>query len=251
MAKSMLHEKGMPYYLQAEAVHTAMYLLNRCPTKALDNITPFEAYTGRKPGIAHLRIFGALCYVHVPKELKHKLESKSVKGVFVGYATCEKGYKVFDPVNKKLILSIDVVFYEEAAWDWKGSSEQHVMPLTEGRFVYDILSSENNGSPMLPQISHVSQYHGRNTNAENSKSPITMSPSGEFSSNISQDERNTQAFDHTSLKWRKLDELLAQCNLCIMDPEKYEEAMQDESWLKAMEDELAMIKNNGTGKLVD
>ena len=36
-----------------------------------------------------------------------------------------------------------------------------------------------------------------------------------------------------------------------MDPEKYEEAMQDESWLKAMEDELAMIEMNGTWKLVD
>ena len=55
MAKSMLHEKGMPYFLWAEAVHTAVYLLNRCPTKALNNITPFEAYSGRKPGIAHLK----------------------------------------------------------------------------------------------------------------------------------------------------------------------------------------------------
>ena len=110
MAKSMLHERGMPHYLWAEAVHTAVHLLNRCPTKALDNITPFEAYSGRKPCIAHLRIFGALCYGHVPKELKHKLESKSVKGIFVGYATYEKGYRVFDPVTKKLILSIDIVF---------------------------------------------------------------------------------------------------------------------------------------------
>ena len=41
MAKSMLHEKGMPYFLWAEAVHTSVYILNRCPTKALNNITPF------------------------------------------------------------------------------------------------------------------------------------------------------------------------------------------------------------------
>ncbi|KAM2096074.1 hypothetical protein ACFX1R_019771 [Malus domestica] len=221
----MLHEKGMPHYLWDEVVHTAVYLLNRCPTKALDNITPFEAYSKSKPGIAHLRIFGALCYVHVPKELRHKLESKSVKGVFVGYATCEKGYKVFDPATKKLILSRDIVFYEKAVWNWKGSSEQHEMLLIEGRFVYDSLSSENT----LPQISHVSQYLGRNINAENSNSQTILSPSGESSSNISQDERNTQAFDHTPLKWRKLDEVLTQCNLCIMDLEKYEEAMQDES----------------------
>ena len=94
-------------------MHTAVYLLNRCPTKALDNITPFEAYSGRKPSIAYMRIFGALCYVHVSKGLRHKFESKSVKGIFVGYATYEKGYRVFHPVTKKLILSRDIVFDEE------------------------------------------------------------------------------------------------------------------------------------------
>ncbi|CAL9004165.1 unnamed protein product, partial [Prunus brigantina] len=75
MAKSMLHEKGIPYFLWAEAVHTVVYILNRCPTKTLNNITPFEAYSGRK-SIAHLKIFGSLCYVHVPTELRHKLEPK-------------------------------------------------------------------------------------------------------------------------------------------------------------------------------
>ncbi|CAL8994000.1 unnamed protein product [Prunus brigantina] len=62
---------------------------------------------------------------------------------------------------------------------------------------------------------------------------------------------HNQAFDHTPLKWRNLNEVLAQCNLCIMDPEKYEDAKQDKSWLKAMEDELFMIEKNGTWMLVD
>ncbi|KAI5337601.1 hypothetical protein L3X38_016872 [Prunus dulcis] len=57
MAKSMLHEKGISYDFWAEAVNTAVYLLNRCLTKSLKKITPFEAYTGRKPGIAHLKDF--------------------------------------------------------------------------------------------------------------------------------------------------------------------------------------------------
>ncbi|CAL2228056.1 unnamed protein product [Prunus armeniaca] len=53
MANSMLHEKGIPYEFWAEAVTTVVYLLNRCPTKSLNKGTPFEAYTGIKPGIAH------------------------------------------------------------------------------------------------------------------------------------------------------------------------------------------------------
>lgn len=115
MAKSMLHDKGIPCYLWVEAVHTTVYILNRCPKKSLDNITPFDAYCGRKPCIAHLRIFGSKCYVHVPTELRHKLESKSTKRVFAGYATCEKGYRIFDPNSKKLILSRDVVFDEDSS----------------------------------------------------------------------------------------------------------------------------------------
>lgn len=99
MAKSMLHDKGMPYYLWAEVEHIVVYILNRCPTKSLDNITSFEGYSGRKPGIAHLKVFGSLCYVHIPYELKHKLKAKSTKCVFIRYATCEEGYKIFDPIS--------------------------------------------------------------------------------------------------------------------------------------------------------
>ncbi|KAI5322513.1 hypothetical protein L3X38_031585 [Prunus dulcis] len=126
IAKAMLHEKGLPYYLRAEDVHIAVYILNRCPTRVLGEVTPFEAYSGRKPGIAHLKIFGCLCYVHIPSEVRQKLDAKSTKGIFVGYATCEKGYRVYDPVTKKLLLSRDVVFDENAAWNWKAMPENYV-----------------------------------------------------------------------------------------------------------------------------
>ncbi|CAL9020204.1 unnamed protein product [Prunus brigantina] len=235
MAKSMLHKKGMPYFLWAEAVHTAVYLLNRCPTKALHNITLFESYSGRKPGIAHLKVFNSLCYVHVPAELRHKLDLKSTKGVFVGYATCEKGYRVFDPVSNKLILSRDVTFDEEGAWHWTDNNDSVMTPYTiENQVDFDFHSDSSNGnSTVTPQT--------LNMQGRTSSTP----------SDISSEERRTQAYDHTPLKWRKLDDVLAQCNLCIMEPEKYADAAQDESWLKAMQDELQMIEKNGTWELVD
>ncbi|KAM1489208.1 hypothetical protein ACFXTO_032489 [Malus domestica] len=214
----MLHDKGLPYYLWAESVLTAVYILNRCPTRALGDVTPFEAFCGRKPGIAHLRIFGCLCYVHTPSELRQKLDAKSAKGIFVGHATYEKGYRVYDPLNKKLILSRDVVFDENATWEWKKASENYVTITPEGR---DYV--------LTPSLV---SFH-------------------ESVSDVSSSMRKTQAFDHTPLRWRNLEDVLAQCNLCIMEPKKFEEAAKDESWMKAMKDELSMIEKNATWELMN
>ncbi|CAL9020481.1 unnamed protein product [Prunus brigantina] len=123
MAKSMLHEKGVPYEFWAEAINTTVYLLNRCPVCALNKVTPFEAYTGRKPGIAHLKIFGSPCHVLIPSALKHKLEENSHKCIFVGYGLCENGYRLFDPSTRKVILSRDVTFDENATWQWVNTTE--------------------------------------------------------------------------------------------------------------------------------
>ena len=38
----------------AEALATAVYLRNRCPTKTVQDKTPFEALTGKKPNVGHL-----------------------------------------------------------------------------------------------------------------------------------------------------------------------------------------------------
>ncbi|TXG63370.1 hypothetical protein EZV62_010364 [Acer yangbiense] len=87
MARAMLKEKGLPNTFWAEAVYTAVYLLNKCPTKAVQNKTPVEAWSGRKPFAKHLRVFGSICYVHIPKEKRSKLDDKTEKGIFVGYSS--------------------------------------------------------------------------------------------------------------------------------------------------------------------
>jgi len=79
-----------------EAVVTAVYILNRSPTKALDGRTPYEAWHGRKPAVSHLRVFGCLAFA---KELGHigKLDDRSIPGVLIGYAEGSKAYRILDP----------------------------------------------------------------------------------------------------------------------------------------------------------
>lgn len=59
--RSMLADAKLPQKFWAEALSTAVYLRNRSPTKSVKEMTPFEAWTGEKPKVDHLRIFGCIC----------------------------------------------------------------------------------------------------------------------------------------------------------------------------------------------
>ncbi len=67
-ARSMLLDANLSKSYWAA---TAVYLRNRCPTKAVLRMTPFEAWHG---GVDHLRVFGCDSYAHIPKDECGKLE---------------------------------------------------------------------------------------------------------------------------------------------------------------------------------
>ena len=112
MVRSMLSDAKLPQRFWAEALSTAVYLSNRSPTKAVQGMTPFEAWTKEKPAVGHLRVFGSDAYAHVLKEERRKLDSKAKKCILVGYGEETKGYRLYDPTRAKIIFSRDVVFKE-------------------------------------------------------------------------------------------------------------------------------------------
>lgn len=60
MTRSLLKERNMPEMLWGEAIRHSVYILNRSPTKAVVGETPYEAWTGAKPKLSHIRVFGCL-----------------------------------------------------------------------------------------------------------------------------------------------------------------------------------------------
>lgn len=96
MARCMLAEKKMPKKFWAEAVYTTIYLLNRLPTKAVQGKSPLEAWSGKKPTAKHLRVFGSVCYAHIPQQKRSKLDDKAEKGIFLGYDSKSKAYRIFN-----------------------------------------------------------------------------------------------------------------------------------------------------------
>ncbi|CAI5478933.1 unnamed protein product [Closterium sp. Yama58-4] len=96
-----------------EAVTLATWIRNRCVTKALPNKTPLEAWSGTKPDVTDLRTFGCTCYYHVPDATRTKLEAKARVAMYLGPSADHKGWRVWDLEHGKLVVSRDVVFYED------------------------------------------------------------------------------------------------------------------------------------------
>eukprot|EP00253_Pinus_taeda_P010795 PITA_10795 len=117
MARSMLKANHLPNDYWVEAVHCTIYILNRCPTKAVMNRVSEEAWSGRKQGVTHMKVFGCVAYAHIPDQLRKKLANKGEKCIFIGYSEESKAYRLYIPSTKKFFVSRDVQFIEEEAWD--------------------------------------------------------------------------------------------------------------------------------------
>jgi transposase InsO family protein len=115
MARSLLKSRSMPAMFWGEAVTTAFWILNRSPTKAVDGMTPFESWHGRRPDVRYFRTFGCVTYVKTVKPHLKKLEDRGTPVVFIGYEPGAKAWRFYDPASRRAVVSRDVVFDEFAS----------------------------------------------------------------------------------------------------------------------------------------
>ncbi|KAJ3686893.1 hypothetical protein LUZ61_016057 [Rhynchospora tenuis] len=214
MVRSMLKTKNMPKEFWAEAVRCAVYVQNRCPHAKLMNQTPQEAWSGIKPTVSHLKVFGSVAYAHVPDQRRTKLDDKSKKYVFIGYDEKTKAFRLFDPIEKKVIVSRDVQVNEEIAWDWNNQKEM----------------------------------------ANEKEEPSTSTPTTTNTSNESSDNEDEPRQPRTrNLQdlYESTPEVHLVCLLADSENITFEEAVRDKKWKAAMDEEIAAIEKNDTWKLVE
>ncbi|KAG8489064.1 hypothetical protein CXB51_017032 [Gossypium anomalum] len=205
MARCLLFQSKLPSNFWAEAVNTSVYLLNRLPTHAVKDKTPFEAWHGLKPTVSHLKVFGCVCYAHIPVEKRNKLEERAVPVILVGYSSTKKGYRVYNPSTKGILISRDVKFDEDKIWSWNGDNAK----------LFEEDQSNDNLEP-------------------------------------AEDEPSNEDFDDTPVRGtRTIEDIYQRCNVALLEPSDYEEAVKDKRWKKAMEAELDMIHKNETWELVN
>nr|GFA62997.1 retrovirus-related Pol polyprotein from transposon TNT 1-94 [Tanacetum cinerariifolium] len=113
--RTMLIFSRAPLFLWAEAIATACFTQNRSIIYRRFNKTPYELINGRKPDIAFLHVFGALCYPKNDREDIGKLGAKGDIGFFIGYFADSCAYRVYKCQTKKIMETMNVSFDELSA----------------------------------------------------------------------------------------------------------------------------------------
>jgi hypothetical protein len=116
-ARCMMKAKKLPSMFWGEVVNCAVYLLNRTIVKSTGDFTPYELWTGSKPNVSHLRVFGYIALVKTTAPNLKKLDDRSKPMIFVGYELGSAAYRCYDTNTKRVHISKDVIFDEEGIWE--------------------------------------------------------------------------------------------------------------------------------------
>lgn len=219
-----------------------MHIQNRCPTAAVENKTPEEAWSGTKPAVEYFRIFGCLAHAHVLDQKRTKVDDKSRKCVFIGVSDESKAWRLFDPISKTIIISRDLVFEEDESWDWSN---------TELKIQQDELSCDDEGDV------EGENNHNGGEDADDGSEGEDEDDGGHSTSLDSSQGRGERA--RRAPRWMA-DYAIGEGfseeeNLNVMmmmtenDPVSFEEAMLHKHWHEAMTKEIATIEKNHTWKL--
>ena len=111
--RCLLSQSLLPRSFWGEALNTVVHVLNLTPCVPLEFDVPDRIWLDNEISYDHSRVFGCKAFVHIPKDERSKLDAKTRPCVFIGYGQDELGYRFYDPVQKKLVRSRDVVFMED------------------------------------------------------------------------------------------------------------------------------------------
>ncbi|KAG8478549.1 hypothetical protein CXB51_028301 [Gossypium anomalum] len=214
----------------AEAASTACFLINRSPSIAIEKKTPQEVWSGNPANYSDLKIFGCPAYAHVNNG---KLEPRSIKCVFLGYKAGVKGYKLWCPENRKVVISRDVVFDETA--------------MLPNLSLKDSSNKENQ-----KQVEH--QINTKSTPKVSTKIENRVASSPQYSIAKNRTKREIKP----PKKYVEADLVAYALNVAEdidanQEPSNYSEAISCEDlekWMFAMQEEMESLHKNKTWDLV-
>ena len=223
MGRCLLIEAKLPKYLWTYAVLTASYICNRCYNVRLHK-TPYEAFTGVKPSVQNMNIFGTVCYAYVQE--KKKLDPRSEKGLFLGYDKYSPAYFVYFPETHKIKKVRRVVFTNEF--------------LQVSEDVNQADYCDDNYQTAIPREERAELPQGENIPESTRRYPVRERRPPEYFYSVAGDEID----DHNAVN--------VNVDFCysVRDlPQSYIEAVHSpdsQNWRNAMDEEMHSPKENDT-----
>ncbi|KAJ4710294.1 Retrovirus-related Pol polyprotein from transposon TNT 1-94 [Melia azedarach] len=242
-ARCMLSNAELTRRFWAEAVSTACYLINRGPHTGINLKNPFEVWSGKPADYSNLRAFGCTVYYHVNEG---KLEPRAKKGVFVGYGDGVKGYRIWSPSEKRVILSRNVVFDENSMFN----------PIVKSIVVSENGSIEKQVEQQVTLDESEPQHKDQHPQSESEPSGSSLPVASQHSLALNRSKRANYGIppkrygfeDMVAYALQVAEEVDTNSN----EPSTYKEAVtctESTQWLAAMGDEMESLHKNQTWEL--
>jgi hypothetical protein len=108
----MLDEHRTPRRVWAEAVNTACYVSNTIYLRVHKKKTCYKLMHGRTPKVSHFHVFGCKCFILKKGKKLDNLEARSIDGIFFGYASHSRAYRVLNLETNQIMETCEVTFDE-------------------------------------------------------------------------------------------------------------------------------------------
>ncbi|WVZ84500.1 hypothetical protein U9M48_031529 [Paspalum notatum var. saurae] len=276
MARTMLDEHRTPRRFWAEAVNTAYYIANRIFLRAFLGKTSYELRFGRQPSVKHLRAFGCRCFVLKKAGHLDKFESRCLDGIFLGYTSNSRAFRVWILEAKQVVETCEVSFdetmpYTTPAFEISGDDEEGTPIFEDEEGVVDVgdvgatapaaapapsaTSSDDEGGPLSTTSSSLPRQQaqaevGPAEDAGEVTSEIVPSRQvqrdqpphrmiGDIHPRVTRSSVNSLAFfSHSAY-------------VASFEPRNVSHALSDPNWVNAMHEELENFERNHVWDLVE
>ena len=113
--RALLFQMNVPKHLRIDAVSIAYFFINRMSLSILNWGTPYhQLFPNNSSFPIDPKVFGCTCFVLDIRPQVSKVDPKSLKCIFVGYSSVQKGYRCYCPTLRRYFVSIDVTFFKTA-----------------------------------------------------------------------------------------------------------------------------------------
>ncbi|GJU03420.1 retrovirus-related pol polyprotein from transposon TNT 1-94 [Tanacetum coccineum] len=225
MTRTMLNEQFIPQKFWCNAIDTATYILNRIFIRPFLGKTPYELLKGKKPFLEYFKVFGNKCFILNTKDYLTKFDPKSTEGIFLSYSPNSKAYVVLNRETIRVKESLNVKFNESHPPKLPPLEDDDVL---ENEYIErqekDLEIKEN--EPLSKEILNIK---------ESKDHPLET-----VICNLSKRTLRSQVQSQSNIF----------CFVSSIEPKNIKEAIQDESWTIAMQDELNQFKTNDVWSLV-